>query len=331
MLWQSWGVKPDVLMGHSTGEFVAACVAGVFSLEDGLKLIAERARLIQSVSAGGATAAVFAATCCVEEAIAPYAGSISIAGVNGPEETLISGVAADVDAVLAMLKETEIDSRRLPIPHAPHSPLMEPVLDEFERIAQELTYHSPRLKLISNVTGELITEVDATYWRRHMREAVQFAAGVQQLKSQACDVMLEIGPQPVLLWLGRQNFGKARGVRWVPSLWTIREEWEQLLESAGELYVSGVEIDWAAFDREYLRCKVALPTYPFQRQRYWMQATTPVAHQMDRFKDLSVAGANTNPLLGRRIDSAAFKQNEIQFETSLRATFPAYLDDPPCL
>ncbi|MEM7530532.1 MAG: type I polyketide synthase, partial [Chloroflexota bacterium] len=142
-LWQSWGVEPDVVLGHSTGEYVAACVAGVFTLEEGLMLIAERARLIASVSSGGATASVFADADVVAEALRPFHAQVSIAGINSPKDTLVAGAAEAVDALLATLKEAGVDSRRLDIPHAPHSPLMDPVLDEFEKIARRIDYQAP--------------------------------------------------------------------------------------------------------------------------------------------------------------------------------------------
>lgn len=313
-LWQSWGVHPEVVMGHSSGEFVAACVAGVLSLEDGLTLIAERARLIQSVASGGATAAVFASADRVEALLADFAGSINVAAVNGPEETMIAGSAAEVDRALETWKGIGIDSRRLRISHAPHSPLIEPALPSFERTARTLTYHTPRIKLISNVTGELLTHIDATYWRRHMREPVQFAAGMQQLQAENCDVMLEIGPHPVLLWLGRQNWRAPRPACWLPSLWGIRSDWEQLLESIGELYVRGADIDWTSFYRDENRRKITLPTYPFQRQRYWVQTAPPSQNH-----------SHHHPLLGRRMHSDVSRPDEIQFESLLSANNPPYL------
>lgn len=322
-LWRAWGVKPDVVLGHSTGEYVAACVAGVFSLAEGLRLIVARARLIASVSAGGATAAVFANEERVGAALAPFSGRVSVAGINAPEETLIAGPADAVDAVLVTLKAMGIDSRRLEIPHAPHSALMDPVLDEFEALAQGVTYQPPQCKLISNVTGEVLQTVDATYWRRHMREAVRFSSGIRQLEAEGCNVMVEIGPQPVLLWLGKNNWRGAQGVRWLPSLWPIRQDWEQMLQSVGELYVRGVELDWAQFNQPQARRRVILPTYPFQRQHYWITPSAPRSPAPEPV----AAEPLLHPLLGRRVDSATFQQNEVLYETQLGATAPAYLND----
>lgn len=321
-LWQWWGVKPSVVLGHSTGEYVAACVAGVFSLDDGLRLIAERARLIASVSAGGATAAVFAHVDQVTEALIPFNGELGVAGINEPKETLIAGPAEAVDSLLAQLKERGIDSRKLEIPHAPHSPLMDPVLDEFEAIAQRIDFHPPQCKLISNVTGEVLEQVDATYWRRHMREAVHFSAGVRQLEASGCTLMVEIGPQPVLLWLGKQNWQGAKGVSWLASLWPIQQDWEQLLQSAGTLYTRGIALDWDAFHQHQTPGKITLPTYPWQRQRYWIPQSA--SYRTEQWID---ADPSLHPLLGRRVDSVLFQQSEMQFETQLSTAYPAYLND----
>ncbi|MCX6048530.1 MAG: alpha/beta fold hydrolase [Chloroflexi bacterium] len=350
-LWQAWGVKPDVVLGHSTGEYVAACVAGVFSLEDGLKLIAARARLIEAVSSGGATAAVLAGEAQVAVAIAPYREQISIAGINGPLETLIAGSAATLDLTIAALKEQGLDSRRLQIPHATHSPLMEPALDEFEKLAQQVIYQRPRLTLISNVTGGVIEAVDANYWRRHLREPVRFVDGMNQLQAEGCDIMLEIGPAPVLQLLGRQNWRGPAKV-WLPSLWSIRPDWEQMLQSMGTLYTCGVAINWARFDEESTHHKVDLPTYPWQRQRYWpdLRGKQPAGERFDGSTELaevrltarsgselgedqSSASAghanktNQHLLLGQRVVSAAFTNNEIQYENQFNAAFPSYLTD----
>jgi acyl transferase domain-containing protein len=269
-VWRSWGIQPDVVLGHSTGEYVAACVAGVFSLEDGLKLIAARTRLIESV-AGGATAAVLAGAGQVRALLLPFADQVGIAGLNGPQETLIAGHAAAMEAALAALAAAGLESLPLSIPHASHSPLMEPILDALAAIAQTVTYHPPQCKFISNVTGGLLSHIDAHYWRRHMREPVRFSDGIDQLAAEGCNIMLELGPQPVLQLLGRQNWRGPKGVRWLGSLWSAQDDWAQMLQSAGELYVQGAKLDWARFEREAgsVRRKIPLPTYPFQRERHW--------------------------------------------------------------
>ena len=269
-LWQSWGIEPAVVMGHSVGEYVAACVAGVFSLEDGLKLIAERARLMQALPHDGEMVAVFASEAQVAAAIQPYAQDVSIAAINGPQSIVISGKCEAVEAAIATLNADGIKTKRLKVSHAFHSSLMEPMLTAFERVAAPISYSCPKIKLISNVTGELATTevTNPEYWCRHVRQAVRFAAGMETLYQQGYEVFLEIGARPTLLGMGRYCLPEGVGVL-LPSLYPGREDWQQLLQSLAALYVRGVAVDWSAFDRDYSRSRRQLPTYPFQRQRYW--------------------------------------------------------------
>ena len=269
-LWKSWGIEPAVVMGHSVGEYVAACVAGVFSLEDGLKLIAERARLMQALPQDGEMVAVFANEAQVTAAIQPYAQEVSIAAINGPQIIVISGKCEAVQEAIATLKAEKVKAKKLTVSHAFHSPLMEPMLTAFERVAAEIAYSLPKIKLISNLTGELATDelANPEYWCRHVRQAVRFAAGMETLHQQGYEVFLEIGAQPTLLGMGRYCLPEGVGV-WLPSLYQGQKDWQQILQSLGALYVRGVAVDWSAFDRDYPRRRLQLPTYPFQRQRYW--------------------------------------------------------------
>ncbi|MGQ4807008.1 6-deoxyerythronolide-B synthase EryA1, modules 1 and 2 [Candidatus Entotheonellaceae bacterium PAL068K] len=278
-LWHAWGLRPQVVMGHSVGEYVAACVAGVFSLEEGLRLIAERGRLMQALPQDGDMVAVRASEARVAAAIAPCAQEVSIAAINGPESVVISGRRQAVAAVLSRLETEGVKKRQLTVSHAFHSPLMEPMLTEFAQVAQQVIYAEPQLALVSNVTGQLATaEVQAPeYWVRHVREAVRFADGMATLHEQGCEVFVEIGPQPTLLGMGRQCLEPLKHrtrasapTLWLPSLRRGQPDWQVLLQSLGALYCHGVCIDWAGFDRDYARRKVVLPTYPFQRQRYWV-------------------------------------------------------------
>ncbi|HMG04184.1 MAG TPA: acyltransferase domain-containing protein, partial [Chthoniobacterales bacterium] len=163
-LWLSWGISPEVLLGHSIGEYAAACVAGVFSLEDGLRLVVERARLIASIPVRCATAAVFADARQVLEIVTSILPKVEVSGQNSSRETLIAGSEQGIEAALAILRERKVDARRLKIPHAPHSAMVEPILDAFEAFARQLTYHRPRVPIISNLTGRVVEEIDARYW-----------------------------------------------------------------------------------------------------------------------------------------------------------------------
>ncbi len=271
-LWKSWGIKPDIVMGHSVGEYVAACIAGVFSLEDGLKLIATRGRLMQELPSGGEMVSVLASESLVNEAIAPYSSQVNIAAINGPESIVISGVGEAIQAICDSLSEKGVKTKPLQVSHAFHSPLMEPMLAEFAVVAKELTYTQPQIDLISNVSGKLATAEIATpeYWVNHIRQPVRFTQSMETLDQENYRLFLEIGPKPILLAMGRQCLPENVG-SWLPSLRPPQDDWQQILTSLGQMYAQGVTVNWSEFDRDYPRSKVALPTYPFQRQRYWQE------------------------------------------------------------
>ena len=270
-VWRSWGIVPSAVLGHSAGEYVAACLAGVFSLADGLRLIAERGRLMGDLARNGAMAAVLASEEEIAETIAPYRHVLAIAAVNGPHNTVISGDAAAVQEASAELRAQRIRVMPLPVSHAFHSPLMDPVLDTLERLAAPVAFAEPQIDFISNLTGERLepgTTLDPGYLRRHAREAVRFQDGMAGLQKLGYCVFVELGPSPVLLAMGRQCAPEGAAL-WLPSLRKNRDDWQSMLESLGELYVQGVAIDWENFDRDFACRRTVLPTYPFQRQRYW--------------------------------------------------------------
>ncbi|MEM1256295.1 MAG: SDR family NAD(P)-dependent oxidoreductase [Cyanobacteria bacterium P01_H01_bin.21] len=315
-LWRSWGVKPDVVMGHSVGEYVAACVAGVFDLATGLKLIAARARLMQSLPAGGKMAVVFAEASQVERAISSH-NTVTLAAINGPKSVVISGQGQDIDALVKKIEHQEIRTRELSVSHAFHSPLMAPMLAEFEQTAEQLTFSAPQIPLITNVTGELWpadTIPDTNHWRHHVSAPVQFYAGMHTLKQQGCNCIVEIGPHPTLLGMGQYCWSDDQTSLWLPSLKQGQPDWPLLLESLAQLYVRGVEINWCGFEQDYQHRRVALPTYPFQRQSYWL--SSPEAIQ----RTVSITG---HPLLGQRLGSAL---KEIQFESRLSSNTPNFLE-----
>lgn len=270
-LWESWGIKPDAVMGHSVGEYAAACVAGIFSLEDGLKLIAERARLMQTLPEGGEMVAVIASEALVTSVIQPYS-QVAIAAINGPKNIVISGDRQAIEIITKTLRAQGITTKKLQVSHAFHSPLMEPMLGEFEQVAKSITYSSPKISLISNLSGQPITDEMATpeYWCHHVRQPVRFADSMESLYQRGYKVFVEIGPKPILMGMGRHCLPEAEGV-WLPSLRPGREDWQQLLDSLAALYVSGATVDWNSFDRDYARRQVVIPNYPFQRQRYWFE------------------------------------------------------------
>ena len=271
-LWRSWGVEPDVVLGHSVGEYVAACVAGTFSLEHGLRLIAARGRLMQQLPRDGAMAVVFASEERVAATLEPYADRVNVAAVNGPENVTISGAATALEAVVEALEAQGVETRSLTVSHAFHSPLMAPILEPFAAIARTATFHPPRLPLVSNVTGRLFAEgeiPDADYWREHVRRPVRFADGVEALADAGVSIFLEVGPQPHLLGMGRRVLPEAEAL-WLPSLRRKRADDEVLRESLGALYEAGLDIDWDGVYAGRRQRKIPLPTYPFERERYWL-------------------------------------------------------------
>ena len=320
-LWQSWGIEPDVVMGHSVGEYVAACVAGVFSLEDGLKLIAHRGRLMQQLPSGGEMVAVMASFEKVNQLIAPYTETVAIAAINGPESVVISGAAEAIKTVTDSLEAEGIKTKQLQVSHAFHSPLMEPMLAEFEAVASQISYNQPRIPLISNVTGAIAPESIATasYWVNHVRQPVKFAQSMETLHQQGYEVFLEIGSKPILLGMARQCLPEDVGV-WLPSVRPSQEDWQVLLHSLAQLYVQGVKVDWSGFDRDYSRSKVVLPTYPFQQQRYWIETDNNLIHK----KQFLSNPENLHPLLGQRLHLAGLEE-QIRFECLLSPSQPTYL------
>ncbi|MEZ4726489.1 MAG: type I polyketide synthase [Caldilineaceae bacterium] len=270
-LWGAWGIKPALVMGHSVGEYVAACVAGVFSLEDGLKLIAARGRFMGALPQTGSMVAIMAPVTAVADALAPVAATVSIAAINGPHHVVISGETAAVQQIGQHFATQGIKITPLTVSHAFHSPLMEPMLAQFAQVANTITYAPPQIGLVSNLTGTLVREEVTTpeYWCHHVRQPTLFASGMETLAQWGVTAFIEIGPKPILLGMGRQclEHGKQSPIAWLPSL-RPAQEWRQLLRTLGALHVHGLTVDWDTFYGDDRRRRVVLPTYPFQRKRY---------------------------------------------------------------
>ena len=322
-LWQSWGITPSIVMGHSVGEIVAACVAGVFSLEDGLMLIAKRGQLMAQLPAGGSMVSVMASVEQVSKAIGDRE-RVAIAAINGLESTVISGEDALLQEVVVRLEAQGIKTKSLQVSHAFHSPLMIPMLTEFEQVARQIAYGLPQLKLISNITGQVATKEIATpeYWCEHILAPVNFADGMKTLQQQDCNIFLECGSQPFLLGMGRQCLPEENNHSWLPSLRQGQRDWQQMLDSLGQLYVRGISVDWAGFERDYShRQKVSLPTYPFQRQRYWVETAEVKQHVRGSLQLGNVAKAH--PLLNQQLPLPG--SEEIRFHSQIGENQPAYL------
>ncbi len=273
-LWRSWGIVPSAVIGHSVGEYVAACVAGVMSLEDGLRLIASRGRLMQELPTGGAMAAIFASEAAVEAAIAPYHDRAAIAAVNGGNQVVASGAADAVDAICGEFTAHGTRCQALKVSHAFHSPLMDPMLDAFEREVAGVRLSAPQVRLVSNLTGAVAESSDVVrpeYWRRHVRDAVRFADGLTALAALRPDCIVEIGPHPTLIGFAADVLAGAAPTL-VPSLRKGQPDWEQMLSAVAALYLEGADVDWKAVARGAPARIIDVPSYPFQRERYWFRS-----------------------------------------------------------
>ncbi|MER6129377.1 type I polyketide synthase, partial [Streptomyces sp. NPDC001795] len=273
-LLESWGVRPDVLFGHSIGELAAAHVAGVWSLADACRLVAARGRLMQALPEGGAMVSLQASEDDVLPLLAGRENEAGIAAVNGPLSVVVSGTEGAVSEIAAAVEALGRRTRRLRVSHAFHSPLMEPMLVDFRAVAESIAYAPPRISVVSDVTGAPATAEELTspeYWVRHVRDAVRFADGVRTLAGQNITRFLELGPDSTLTTLAQSCLPTADGLQ-VSALRDDRPEPRTLLSAVSALFTRGVDLDWAAPLPWLSRApRIALPTYAFQRRRYWLE------------------------------------------------------------
>jgi len=274
-LWMSFGVVPDAVIGHSLGEYAAACIAGIVSLEDALALVADRARIIQELP-GGAMLAVS----LDPEAVRPYlTGDVAIATVNAPGLTVVAGPEEAVEAVKAKVEADGRVARRLATTHAFHSPMMAPAAERLAARVAKTTLRPPTIPMVSNVTGTWITDAEATdpaYWTRHMLGTVRFAEGIAELLAEPGRVLVEVGPGQTLSTFVRQRpVDSDQPAAVVPSVryaYDRKPDAQFLLEALGRIWMAGAAPDWKAFRGEERRRRLVLPTYPWERQRYWIEA-----------------------------------------------------------
>ncbi|WP_369182807.1 SDR family NAD(P)-dependent oxidoreductase [Streptomyces sp. Y1] len=264
----SLGLRADYLVGHSVGEIAAAHVAGVLSLADAAELVVARGRLMGALPAGGAMVAVQATEAEVAESLAGFEGRLEIAAINAPTAIVVSG---DADAAEEWLPRVEgRKTTRLRVSHAFHSPRMEPMLDEFRAVAAKLTYAKPQIPVVSNVTGALVEAFDAEYWVRHVRQAVRFADGVTTLWGLGVRRFLELGPDAVLTAMARQCVPDDADAAFTAALRAKQDDRETFAGFLGQAYAAGVAVDWAAYYAGTGARRVDLPTYAFQRERFWL-------------------------------------------------------------
>jgi acyl transferase domain-containing protein len=277
-LWLKWGVKPAIMVGHSLGEYVAACLAGVFSLEDALHLLAERGRLMQSLPSGAMLAVVQS-----EQELAPILPEgLSLAAVNSAKVCVVSGPAERTSAWKITLKEKGIGYRELATSHAFHSAMMDPILAEFEQIVQGVSRKPAQIPIISTLLGRLATPEELgepSYWSGQLRQTVRFGAALDVLLARSHTALVEVGPGQILTGLVRQHAAKASDQVAVYSLPRNKElsDPESALAALGQLWTAGIPVDWSALHATDRR-RVPLPNYPFERKRYWVSSgvtTTP--------------------------------------------------------
>ncbi len=305
-LWMAWGLRPNALIGHSIGEYVAACLAGVFSLEDALALVAARGRLMQSLPGG-----VMLAAPLTEEELFPYLGpNLSLAAVNAPDMCVVSGSHSAVEELERILTAKGNATQPLHTSHAFHSAMMDPILDEFTAQVAKVTRNAPQIPCISNLTGDWLTAgqaVDPAYWASHLRQTVRYAQGVEKLLGDAAQVLLEVGPGHTLNMLAARHPAKQAEHVILSSLRRRSAETSSssvetrsrrspqdqqsdaafLLTTLGKLWLAGVKIDWDGFYAKEQRLRLPLPTYPFERQRYWVDsgaAAAPAKQDLDKKK-----------------------------------------------
>jgi acyl transferase domain-containing protein/acyl-CoA synthetase (AMP-forming)/AMP-acid ligase II/SAM-dependent methyltransferase/acyl carrier protein len=273
--WRAWGIEPAALLGHSVGEYTAACVAGVLSVEDGLMLIAERGRLMQQCPEG-AMLTCFAPLEVVRPHLDRWDGRLEVAAINGPESIVVSGRPAEAAALREELAAHGIESRLLPVHRAFHSGLIEGALPGLQEMAATLPHSPPSIPMVSNVTGEFFSAApSAGYWVEHARRPVQFAAGIRTLRAVGVTHLVEVGPDAVLCRLGPGCLKSTEGTAWLPSLRRDKDDWGQMLATLARLYVDGAKVNWAQVDGRTRRPWVDLPTYPFERFRYWVDMIAP--------------------------------------------------------
>lgn len=287
--WMAWGIRPNAMIGHSIGEYVAACIAGVFSLEDALILVANRGQLMQQLPSG-----TMMAVSLPEQKIQPMLGEkLSLAAINAPDMCVVSGLEEAVDDLENRLAKEGVDYRRLHTSHAFHSPMMDSILLPFQEQVSKISLNSPKIPFVSNVTGTWITPAQATdpkYWVKHLRQTVRFSEGIAELLQQPKRILLEVGPGRTLGTLANKQSCAQQVV-----LSSLRHPQQQqsdvafLLNTLGRLWLEGINVDWSEFYADEERHRIPLPTYPFERKRYWIEPILANDHNPSSKKEISVS------------------------------------------
>lgn len=316
-LLESWGLRPDMVLGHSVGQYAAACVAGMMNWQDGLRLISERGRLIGELPAGGKMLAVFAKADDAEAIVAQHKG-VSMAAYNGAH-LVLSGPSESINAVQTQLGQRGVRCKELTTSHAFHSDLMQPALEPFREVADSVTFQPPQLPLVCNVSGQVMpadATVDGAYWARHIREPVRYAESVEAVQEAGCELMLELGPQAILTRMAAANWTGAPE-HLLSCLQKNEDDADSLMLAVAHLYSQGAAIDFDAMFSGSGAQRVDLPTYPFQRRRFWGP---------DKPRAFHAEFHTAHPLLGGKVALAGV-ENETRYETFLETDSPPWLPD----
>ena len=296
-LWMSWGVQPAAVIGHSVGEIAAACIAGVLSLDDALRLVVARGTSMGRLPRIGGMLAVQAVEAVVEELVRPVRETVSIAAINGPDEIVVSGLQSGIDRIGAEAERRGIRTRPLKVSHAFHSPAMDDALPGFEAVARSVTAREPQIPLASNVNGAFARAnelSDPAYWGRHLRDTVRFADGIQAVAAQGVTLFIEVGPAPTLAGLASRTLGSS-SQRFVASLRQGRDDATELLNALAGVFLAGTPIDWNAVHAHDQSRRVELPLTPFARRRFWIEGEP-------KRRATAIAGG----LVGRPVESPLF-------------------------
>lgn len=320
-LWMSWGVKPQAMLGHSIGEYVAACLAGVFSLEDALSLITFRGKLIQSLPSSAMLAVKMSAE-SVQSWLTP---DLSLAVVNGVNRCVLSGSHEEIKNLQQKLENQGISCRQLHTSHGFHSHLMEPILAPFANYLKKIKLNPPTLPYLSNLTGTWITEAQATepnHWVSHLRHTVKFKDNLQALFQWKGDIFLEVGPSSTLSTLTQQHPDKSPNLKTLSSLPRSRQtdnqaEKIQLLTTLGQLWANNVSVDWDNFYSSEKRYRLPLPTYPFERQRYWIDVTRPLPQAISSPEKIAKGTLSPATVANTNISKTDIKREFTPFEQKI--------------
>ena len=324
-LWMSWGIRPNVMIGHSIGEVVAAAVAGLFTLSDAVALVDARGRLMQSVSAPGGMAAVSAPAADVAPLLDPYA-DLALAAMNSPGQCVVSGGRDSLAEVTKILQGRGLSVTQLAVSHAFHSPLMAEVFEEFGQVLAGIRFREPSMTVISNLTGKVAKPAEIStpeYWIRHIGEPVNFEAGMSAVDRRGKHVFVEIGPSRALTALARQCV-PPQDHAWLASLDRKDQDGTAIREAVAQAYTMGLPVSWPGFHHGRERQKITLPAYAFDRKSYWL----PLKDKRHGLGGATTSGRVLHPLLGEEVSTPQQRASGIrEFSARLRATSPEYLAD----